>query len=83
VKTVMQKECAYCGDSMGEIDGLGQTGTTHGICPICVVIERLKMAQSLVKDQHLSWEEAMKKAEVPSDMQFALSHAALEVMSES
>jgi hypothetical protein len=68
VNTVMQRECAYCGESMGEIEGHGQTGKTHGICPTCVVIERLVMARSLVKDQHLSWEEAMKKAEVPVNM---------------
>jgi len=37
--TTMQKVCAWCGKDMGTIDGKGQTGTTHGICPECKEIE--------------------------------------------
>lgn len=27
--------CAWCGKYLGEKDGDGQTGITHGICPEC------------------------------------------------
>ena len=28
--------CAWCGKDMGEKDGQGQEGTTHGICQECM-----------------------------------------------
>jgi len=31
----MEKVCAWCGKDLGEIEGKGQTGTTHGICQEC------------------------------------------------
>jgi DNA-directed RNA polymerase subunit RPC12/RpoP len=35
-KTRMPVVCAWCGNPMGEKDGQGQTGTSHGICPDCL-----------------------------------------------
>ena len=35
LKTTMKVVCAWCGADMGEKDGLGNTGTTHGICEKC------------------------------------------------
>ena len=34
---LMRKVCAWCQADMGEIEGKGETGTTHGICPACQV----------------------------------------------
>jgi len=34
-KTTMKIVCAWCGADMGEKDGQGTTGTTHGICEKC------------------------------------------------
>lgn len=31
----MQRFCAWCRRYLGEIDGKGQSGTTHSICPEC------------------------------------------------
>jgi hypothetical protein len=31
----MKRVCAWCGKPMGEKDGRGQSGTSHGICPAC------------------------------------------------
>jgi len=33
--------CSYCGKSMGQKDGKGQTGVSHGICSECLE-EQLK-----------------------------------------
>jgi len=33
--TVLKVECAWCGKDMGEKDGKGQEGTSHGICDEC------------------------------------------------
>ncbi|MBA7709485.1 hypothetical protein ES703_118403 [subsurface metagenome] len=32
---LMRKVCAWCQADMGEIEGKGETGTTHGICQAC------------------------------------------------
>lgn len=34
---LMSKVCAWCQADMGEIEGKGETGTTHGICQECQV----------------------------------------------
>jgi hypothetical protein len=60
----MKKECGWCGRDMGEVDGEGVEGTTTGICPECEYIEKLKMAQNLVKTQKLTWGEAKEKVGV-------------------
>ncbi len=33
--TIIKIECAWCGKGMGEKDGEGQTGISHGLCPEC------------------------------------------------
>ncbi len=40
--TVLIIVCAWCGDKMGEKDGHGQTGVTHGICADCLAKEGIK-----------------------------------------
>ncbi len=64
MKTIMKIECGWCGTPMGEKDGEGVKGITTSICPECEHIERLKLAQHLVKTQKLTWEEAKRRAEV-------------------
>lgn len=34
-ETEMKVVCAWCGADLGTNDGLGQTGTSHGICKAC------------------------------------------------
>lgn len=34
--TILKIECMYCRVSMGEKDGQGVEGTSHGICPKCL-----------------------------------------------
>jgi len=36
METIMKVECAWCGADLGEKDGKGETGTTHGICQDCI-----------------------------------------------
>ena len=64
MKTIMKIGCSWCGMDMGEKDGGGVTGTTSGICSECNHIERLKLAQHLVKAKKATWEEAKRKAGV-------------------
>lgn len=33
--TIIQVACGWCGKSLGEKDGEGQSGVSHGICPTC------------------------------------------------
>jgi len=35
MKTVLKIECMYCRKAMGEKDGKGTEGTSHGICEEC------------------------------------------------
>jgi hypothetical protein len=35
IKTVIQVICAWCGKSLGQKDGEGIEGISHGICPEC------------------------------------------------
>ncbi len=32
---MLKVECAWCGKDMGEKDGQGEEGITHGICDEC------------------------------------------------
>ncbi|MBA7647306.1 hypothetical protein ES703_55078 [subsurface metagenome] len=41
--TKMRKICAWCGKDLGEIEGHGQKGTTHGICDECKEKELAKV----------------------------------------
>ena len=34
-KTIMNLVCAWCDRDLGEKDGKGETGTSHGICKEC------------------------------------------------
>ena len=34
-KTVLLVKCAWCGKDMGEKDGQGVSGVSHGMCPEC------------------------------------------------
>ena len=34
-KTVLKVVCAWCNKDLGEKDGGGNTGVSHGICPAC------------------------------------------------
>ena len=34
-KTVITVQCAWCGKPMGEKDGKGVSGTSHGMCEEC------------------------------------------------
>lgn len=52
-----RKKCAWCGTDMGESDI-----DTSGCCPDCVLVERLKSAQHLVKDEGYTWDAAKKEA---------------------
>ena len=44
-KTILKVVCAWCSKSLGEKDGQGQAGTSHGICPACAAIEMAKIAE--------------------------------------
>jgi len=35
MKTKMLVYCAWCGEYIRTIDGKGQTGASHGMCPEC------------------------------------------------
>ena len=35
--TTIKVVCAWCGISLGEKDGQGAEGISHGICPECVM----------------------------------------------
>ena len=37
LSTELTVVCAWCGKVIGEKNGNGQSGTTHGICPECSV----------------------------------------------
>ena len=41
--TKMLSVCAWCGKDLGEMEGKGQTGTTHGICEECKEKELAKI----------------------------------------
>lgn len=41
--TTMTIVCAWCGKFLGEKDGQGQTGITHGICIGCKAKELAKI----------------------------------------
>lgn len=34
-QTLIRVFCAWCGKYMGDKDGQGQTGASHGMCPKC------------------------------------------------
>ena len=34
-KTILTVICAWCGKDMGEKDGQGVSGVSHGMCPDC------------------------------------------------
>ena len=38
--THMTRICAWCKKVIGEVEGHGSTGETHGICPECAEILR-------------------------------------------
>ncbi len=44
---MMQVVCAWCGKDMGEKDGQGQEGATHGICEECSKKEMVKFVEGL------------------------------------
>ena len=64
-KTVLTIECAGCGAGMGTKDGQGVEGVTSSFCDECLQIERLKLAQHLVKTKGLSWAVAKREAGMP------------------
>ncbi len=35
MKTILYVVCGWCGKDMGQKDGQGQTGISHGMCPAC------------------------------------------------
>jgi hypothetical protein len=61
-KTILTIVCCGCDTIMGEKNGGGVKGQTSTLCPECEFIERLKLAQNLVKTKKLSWVEARKQA---------------------
>ncbi|MBA7524396.1 hypothetical protein ES705_16534 [subsurface metagenome] len=48
----MKKVCAWCGKDMGEVEGKGQTGTTHGICKECKKKELAKAKKHYARRSH-------------------------------
>ena len=40
----MEVRCAWCGKSMGKVDGEGVEGVSHGMCEEC--LEKLKAEKS-------------------------------------
>jgi uncharacterized Zn finger protein (UPF0148 family) len=63
--TVLKVTCGWCGIPLGEKDGEGVSGETHGLCPMCSYIEHLKLAQNLVKNKGLTWEKALEQINLP------------------
>lgn len=47
--TGMPVICAWCGCSLGEKDGKGETRTSHGICQNCIDVEthKIRMRRNL------------------------------------
>lgn len=39
--TILTVLCAWCGKDMGQKDGKGQSGTSHGICVKCAGIHKM------------------------------------------
>jgi len=43
INAVIKIVCAWCGLDMGEKDGEGQAGISHGMCPECLAIMKLQI----------------------------------------
>ena len=46
MSTIMRVFCAWCGKQIRVIDGKGQVGASHGICPECAKKEMEKIEDS-------------------------------------
>ena len=46
-KTTLHVVCAWCHKPMGEVDGKGISGVSHGICPECFDVQ-MQVAQELI-----------------------------------
>jgi hypothetical protein len=62
--TILKIVCCGCDTPMGEKNGGGVEGVTSGFCPDCYLIERLKLAQHMVKTKKVTWAEAKKYYEL-------------------
>jgi len=52
----MKIVCSYCGKNIGEKDGDGVEGISHGICEVCLAklqteVDKTKTLPSLVKNR--------------------------------
>ncbi len=56
--------CAWCGKDMGEKDGEGVEGVSHGICPACLteVIDEASAMRNEIKQEMELGEGKVKKS---------------------
>ncbi|MFC2001847.1 hypothetical protein ACFLUZ_05010 [Chloroflexota bacterium] len=71
--TKMRKVCAWCGKDMGEIEGHGKTGTTHGICEECKKKELTK-----VREYHARHTEVKIQGDVMLSTTNSINHTEVE-----
>jgi len=60
-KTVITVQCAWCGKGMGEKDGKGVSGTSHGMCRGCY--DRLTEDMEIAENMRSYWRSLNSGAE--------------------